>query len=136
MPDPLQTMLMTEALHVLLCDDDPLLLDLLTFRLNAKGFSVEVARDGADAWKRLEANRPAAVVLDVMMPVVNGLEILRRIREAPELADLPVIMLTARKQECDIVGALDLGASDFLSKPFIPDELVARLNRLIAKGRK
>lgn len=126
---------MTESLTVLVCDDDPLLLDLLVYRLNAKGFIVEIASDGADAWEKLKTNRPAAVVLDVMMPVVNGLEILRRIREAPDLADLPVIMLTARKQERDIVGALHLGASDFLSKPFIPDELVARLNRLITKGR-
>lgn len=121
----------TSRPKILLCDDDPLLVELLTFRLQAKGFDVDVAQDGADSWAKLQEERPAAVVLDVMMPAVNGLEILRRIRETPELVDLPVVMLTARKQERDVVGALELGASDFLSKPFIPDELVARLRRLL-----
>ena len=121
----------TSRPKILLCDDDPLLVELLTFRLQAKGFDVDVAQDGADSWAKLQEERPAAVVLDVMMPAVNGLEILRRIRETPALVDLPVVMLTARKQERDVVGALELGASDFLSKPFIPDELVARLRRLL-----
>jgi two-component system alkaline phosphatase synthesis response regulator PhoP len=124
-------MVASDANKVLICDDDPLLLELLTFRLEAKGFAVETAKDGSDAWDKLRNASPDAVVLDVMMPVVNGLEILRRIRETPELSKLPVIMLTARKQERDVVGALELGASDFLSKPFIPDELVVRLRRLM-----
>lgn len=124
---------MTDSPRILVCDDDQLLLDLLSFRLQAKGFAVDTATDGSEAWDKLNAKRPAAVVLDVMMPIVNGLEILRRIRESPTLGDLPVLVLTARRQERDIVGALDLGASDFLCKPFIPDELVARLNRMIVK---
>lgn len=121
---------MSSPVRVLVCDDDPLLLELLEFRLAAKGFEVEAARDGGEAMQALETDPPSAVVLDAMMPVVDGYEVLRRIRENPDLKALPVIMLTARKQEKDIVSALELGASDFLAKPFIPEELVARLIRL------
>lgn len=122
---------MSDRVSVLLCDDDPLLLELLSHRVVAKGFSTATAADGREAWEKIKELKPRAVVLDVMMPVINGLELLQRIREDEELSDTPVIMLTARKQEKDVVGALDLGASDFLSKPFIPDELLARLTRLI-----
>lgn len=124
---------MTDPVPVLVCDDDPLLLELLAHRLRAKGFDVHTAGDGRQAIELIEKIAPRAVVLDVMMPVINGYEVLRRIREHDRFRSLPVIMLTARKQERDIVGALDLGASDFLSKPFIPEELVARLSRLIGK---
>lgn len=122
---------MSECVSVLLCDDDPLLLELLAHRVAAKGYSTATAADGREAWEKIRELKPRAIVLDVMMPVVNGFELLQRIREDQELTNTPVIMLTARKQEKDIVGALDLGASDFLSKPFIPDELLARLARLI-----
>ncbi|RIX26995.1 response regulator transcription factor [Sphingomonas edaphi] len=121
---------MSTPVRVLVCDDDPLLLELLEFRLAAKGFDVQAARDGGEAMQLLESKPPSAVVLDAMMPFIDGYEVLRRIRENPTLKALPVIMLTARKQEKDIVGALELGASDFLAKPFIPEELVARLIRL------
>lgn len=124
---------MTDPVSVLVCDDDPLLLELLAHRLRAKGFDVHTAEDGLQAIELIEKVSPAAVVLDVMMPVIDGHEVLRRIREDERFRSLPVIMLTARKQERDIVGALDLGASDYLSKPFIPEELVARLSRLIGK---
>ena len=77
---------------------------------------------------------PSAIVLDAMMPVMDGYEVLRRIRETPELQSIPVIMLTARKQERDVIGALELGASDFIAKPFIPEELIARLTRLIERS--
>ena len=127
---------MSDSVPILICDDDPLLLELLSFRLLGKGFAVETASDGREAWEKLQALRPSAVVLDVMMPLVNGLELLRRIRENDELKETPVIMLTARRQERDIVGALDLGASDFLSKPFMPDELIARLSRLVGSNRR
>lgn len=121
---------------VLVCDDDPLLLDLLTYRLSGRGYRVEVAHDGDEALRRLEEERPAAVVLDAMMPAMDGYEVLRRIRATEHLADVPVIMLTARRQEGDIVGALKLGASDYMVKPFIPEELVARLTRLIGSGTR
>jgi DNA-binding response OmpR family regulator len=116
---------------ILVCDDDSLLVDLIEFRLSAKGYDVEIARDGGEALARLGEGTPDAILLDAMMPVVDGYELLRRIREQDATRDVPVIMLTARKQEQDIVSALELGANDYLVKPFIPEELVARLGRLI-----
>ena len=126
---------MTTSRSVLICDDDPLLLELLSHRLAGKGYEVTTAEDGREAWDKVQELKPAAVVLDVMMPMVNGLELLRRIKENPDLSDTPVLMLTARKQEKDIVGALDLGASDYLAKPFMPEELAARLGRLVGAAR-
>jgi DNA-binding response OmpR family regulator len=120
-----------KAHRILICDDDPLLIDLLEYRLSTKGYEIDIARDGAEALERVAERRPDAVVLDAMMPVVDGYGVLRRLREDSELSQIPLIMLTARKQESDIVGALELGASDFIVKPFIPEELVARLVRLL-----
>jgi DNA-binding response OmpR family regulator len=122
--------------HILVCDDDELLVDLLTYRLEAKGYQVSAARDGGEALERLGTVKPDAVVLDAMMPVIDGFEVLRRIREQPATANLPVVMLSARKQERDIVGALELGANDFVVKPFIPEELLARLARLLGEDEK
>ena len=124
------------AKTVLICDDDPLLVDLVRYRLAARGWQVVVARDGGEALERLAKATPHAVVLDAMMPVLDGYELLRRLRAAPATAETPVIMLTARKQESDVLRALELGASDYMVKPFIPEELVARLARLTeAAGR-
>jgi DNA-binding response OmpR family regulator len=116
---------------ILICDDDPLLVDLLEYRLASRGYAVAVAEDGGKALRRLQEMKPDAILLDAMMPVIDGYEVLRKIRENPETAQIPVIMLTARKQEQDIVMALELGANDYLVKPFIPEELVARLGRLL-----
>jgi DNA-binding response OmpR family regulator len=115
---------------VLLCDDDPLLVDLVEYRLASRGWNVTVARDGAEALERLAEATPNAIVLDAMMPIHDGYEVLRRLRAEPATAVTPVIMLTARSQEQDVLRALDLGASDYVVKPFIPEELVARLTRL------
>ena len=117
---------------VLIADDEPLLTDLLEFRLGARGFDTVVARDGREALSRFEENRPAAVVLDAMMPVHDGFEVLRRIRETYDAGQVPIIMLSARRSEADIVGALEAGANDYLVKPFLPEELLIRLNRLLA----
>jgi DNA-binding response OmpR family regulator len=122
---------MSRHRRILVCDDDELLVDLLTYRLAAKGYDVTAARDGGEALERIAQETPDAVVLDAMMPVVDGFEVLRRIREDRATAHVPVVMLSARKQERDIVGALELGASDFVVKPFIPEELLARLARLL-----
>ena len=120
---------------VLVCDDDDLLADLLEFRLSNRGFEVTRAANGQQALDRLAEFTPDAMILDAMMPLMDGYEVLRRVRENPATADLPVIMLTARRQEQDIVGALELGASDYMVKPFIPEELVARLTRLLGAAR-
>lgn len=116
---------------ILICDDDPLLVELLEFRLGARGFDTASAADGQQALDQAAALRPDAIVLDAMMPVHDGYEVLRRLREDVPLRTTPVVMLTARRQERDIVSALELGASEYMVKPFIPEELVARLTRLL-----
>jgi len=115
----------------LVCDDDELLVDLLEYRLAARGFEVLIARNGGEALAVATERLPDAIVLDAMMPVMDGHQVLRRLRANPETAAIPVIMLTARKLERDIVGALELGANDYLVKPFIPEELMSRLTRLM-----
>lgn len=116
---------------ILVCDDNELLVELLSFRLENKGYSVLIARDGAQAVELAEQHLPDAIILDTMMPVMDGQLVLRRLRSQSETAAIPVIMLTARKQQRDIVDAFDLGASDYLVKPFIPEELMMRLARLL-----
>lgn len=116
---------------ILVADDEPLLRDLLEFRLAQRDYVPVMACDGREALQRLDDSQPDAVVLDMMMPVHDGLDVLRRMRESERHANTPVIMLTARRGEADIVGALELGANDYLVKPFMPEELLARLARLL-----
>jgi CheY-like chemotaxis protein len=119
--------------RVLICDDDPLILDLLGHRLSARGYRVTTARDGQEGLAQVAEQRPDAIVLDAMMPRIDGFEVLRTLREAEETRRIPVIFLTARRQERDVLDALELGADDFLTKPFIPEELLSRLARLVAR---
>jgi DNA-binding response OmpR family regulator len=124
---------------VLIADDDETLRLLLRYRLEAKGCHVQVMSNGTEVIERLSHSPlPDAVILDAMMPEMDGLETLRHIREQPILADLPVLLLTARRGEQDVVEGLRLGASDYLTKPFVADELLLRLQRLTAArgGRK
>ena len=123
------------AATILVCDDDPLILDLLEHRLSGRGYLVVLARDGREGLARTAECRPDAIVLDAMMPTVDGYEMLRRLREEEDTRRVPVIMLTARRSERDVVGALELGADDFISKPLIPEELLSRLARLLAEER-
>lgn len=120
---------------ILVCDDNELLVELLSFRLENKGYSVLIARDGAQAVALAEQHLPDAIILDMMMPVMDGQLVLRRLRSQTETAAIPVIMLTARKQQRDIVDAFDLGANDYLVKPFIPEELMMRLARLLPEPK-
>jgi DNA-binding response OmpR family regulator len=119
---------------VLICDADPLLAELLEHRLGQQGYQTAVARDGGEALTLLAERSPDAIIMESMLPVIDGYEVLRRIRENDQLKDLPVIMLSARKHARDIVEALELGASDYMTKPFILDELVARLARLMGRA--
>jgi CheY-like chemotaxis protein len=123
------------AATVLVCDDDPLILELLRHRLAERGYRVELAGDGAEGLARVAERRPDAIVLDAMMPRIDGFEVLRTLREKEETRHIPVIILTARRQERDVLDALRLGADDFINKPFIPEELLSRLARLLAARR-
>src|SRR5688572_7246900 len=118
------------ALRVLIVDDDARLFELLCSYLGQNGIGAESARDGALALTRLEAGGFDAVLLDIMMPGLDGLSVLRKIRDR---SDLPVIMLTAKGDETDRVVGLELGADDYLPKPFSPRELLARLRAVVRR---
>ena len=120
---------------ILVADDDELLRELLVFKLSGRGYSVQTAEDGEAALQMVRQSIPHLVVLDAMMPVRNGFDVLREIKADPSTSGVPVIMLTARKLESDIVSALDLGAADYLVKPFNPQELLARISRHLAAAR-
>lgn len=117
--------------QVLIADDDPLLRAVLEHKLAAAGYAVLSVEDGRAALAAASLSRPGAIVLDAMMPVMDGFEALRRLKGDPDLKPIPVLMLTALKRDADVVSALRLGASDYIPKPFNPDELVARLERLV-----
>lgn len=122
---------MSQPAKILIADDDPLLQALLHHKLSAAGYEIVQVEDGAQAIECMGRVNPDIVVLDAMMPVMDGFEALRRIKADPATNATPVVMLTAMRREADIVGALRLGAVDYLPKPFSPDELVLRLRRLV-----
>lgn len=117
--------------RILIVDDDELLLELLQFKLEARGYEVVSARDGEAALQQVVAEPPDLIVLDMMMPGIDGLVVLQRLKQSPETAAIPVVMLTARKQQDDIVRALKLGAREYLVKPFMPEELLARIQNIL-----
>lgn len=117
--------------RILIADDDPLLRALLQHRLTADGHDVVALEDGGQVIDVVQSQKPDLIVLDAMMPVMDGFEILRRLKSGPKANDAPVIMLTALRREEDIVSALQLGAADYLSKPFIPNELSQRILRVL-----
>lgn len=114
---------------VLVVEDDLHIVYLLGHLIEKEGFTVERAPDGRSANERLERPPPDLVLLDVMLPYTDGFELLSRIRSLPAWKDVPVIVLTSRTHEEDAVRALALGADDYLTKPFSPAELIARIRR-------
>ena len=120
---------------LLLVDDDPMNLDVLARRLVRKGYSVITASGGVEALETIETQRVDAVLLDVMMPGVDGLETLRRLRRTRSIAELPVIMVTANDQSEDVVRALDLGANDYVTKPVDFPVVLARIRTQVTSRR-
>lgn len=117
---------------VLVIEDDPIVSGLLEHTLARRGFRVQIAADGRTAIELLETLAPPKLVLlDVMLPYCDGFEVIRCIREKATWVDVPVIMLTSKSQERSIVRALEAGASDYMVKPFRPDELIARVRRFV-----
>ncbi|MBM3479664.1 MAG: phosphate regulon transcriptional regulatory protein PhoB [Alphaproteobacteria bacterium] len=122
-------------LHVLVVEDEVSLVELLRYNLEKEGFRVTAANDGEEALALLKEGKPDLLVLDWMLPHVSGIEICRQVRRRPELRDLPVIMLTARGEEADRVRGLEVGADDYVIKPFSPSELVARIRAVLRRAR-
>src|SRR5690606_33526620 len=119
-------------MRILVVDDDRAVRDSLRRSLEFNGYSVDLASDGAQALEMIDANRPDAMVLDVMMPRVDGLEVARRLRSRGD--DLPIQVLTARDPVPDRAAGLDAGADDYLPKPFALEELLARLRALLRRS--
>src|ERR1700744_5530854 len=120
---------------VLIVEDETPLVTMLRYNLEREGFAVDEATDGEEALLRISERRPGAVLLDLMLPLVSGIEVCRQIRRAPATRSLPVIMLTARGEEGDRVRGLDSGADDYVVKPFSPSDLVARLRAVIRRAQ-
>jgi len=119
------------AATVLVVEDNDTIAFLVQFLLEREGFGVDLARDGREAEQRIAAMPPPALaILDVMLPYVDGFQLLATIRARKGWERVPIIMLTAKSQESDVVRALDSGASDYVAKPFQPNELLARVRRL------
>ena len=122
----------TREFHILVADDEPHIRRILTTFLEASGFIVDEVLDGAEAMACLEGERPYDLaLLDIMMPSFTGLEVLENVRRLPHRAGLPVVILTAKGQDADRQTAFRLGANDFLTKPFSPKKLLARIHELI-----
>jgi two-component system response regulator MprA len=118
-------------MEILVVDDEPAVRDSLGRALRLEGYEVELAEDGRDALERLEARRPDALVLDLMMPRIDGLEVCRALRSKGDRT--PILVLTAKDAVSDRVAGLDAGADDYVVKPFALDELLARLRALLRR---
>jgi two-component system phosphate regulon response regulator OmpR len=121
--------------RILVVDDDPALRDLLAEYLSANSLQVEAVGDGAAMRRALANGMPNAIVLDLMMPGEDGLSLARDLRAHAEYTELPILMLSARGEEIDRVVGLEVGADDYLAKPFSPRELLARLRALLRRTR-
>ncbi len=120
---------------VMVIEDEKEIRDLLQYNLEKAGFRVAAFADGENGLRQLFASRPDLVVLDLMLPGRNGLEILREVRGEPATADLPMLVVTARGAEMDKLLGFEHGADDYLTKPFSPRELVARVQALLRRAR-
>jgi DNA-binding response OmpR family regulator len=122
---------MPRRARLLVIDDDPLMAAVIELYLDAEGYRVEIANDGAAGFAMIRRDRPDAIILDTAMPLIGGHQVLQMLQRDPALADIPVLMLTASKQEQDVKGAFRLGARDYLIKPFKAEDLVARVARIL-----
>jgi len=119
---------------ILIVDDDELLSELLAHKLKHEGYATTVAQSGESALNLIESNKPDAIVLDGMMAGIDGIEVLKRLKANENTRNIPVLMLSARGMEADIVQALELGADEYLTKPFMTDELVMRLKIIFKRN--
>ena len=121
------------AARILIVEDERDISALVAYHLTKEGFRVRTAESGQEALEAAESERPDLILLDLMLPGLSGYEVLAELRRRPELADVPVMVLTARREEPDRVKGLELGADDYLTKPFSPRELVLRVAAVLRR---
>jgi len=120
--------------RILVVDDEPDIVALVAYHLSKAGYRVTTASDGSDALVQANRDRPSLVVLDLMLPGMSGLAVLRTLRENENTRDVAVLLLTARREEADRIEGLSLGADDYLTKPFSPQELVLRVKAILRRS--
>jgi two-component system phosphate regulon response regulator PhoB len=120
---------------ILLVEDDASLIELVTYNLEKEGFDVVRTGDGEEALTLAEEEKPDLVILDWMIANLSGIEVCRRLRRSPATANLPIVMLTARGDEADRIRGLETGADDYMTKPFSPRELIARIRAVLRRLR-
>ncbi|HEY5530959.1 MAG TPA: response regulator [Candidatus Anoxymicrobiaceae bacterium] len=125
---------MTEKRLIVIAEDEPQIANLIKFWLEKTGCEVLWGENGKLALELINENKPDLVILDVMMPIMDGFEVLRLMKEEEETSDIPVIMLTARSMEADVLKGFDSGAVDYLIKPFSVSELAARVKSALARS--
>jgi len=120
--------------RILVVDDEPDVLDLVTYNLGQAGFQTDTAADGAEALRKARSTTPDLILLDLMLPEMDGLEVCKLLRRDAKTSAIPIIMLTARASEIDRIVGLELGAADYVPKPFSPRELVLRVKKRLEQS--
>ncbi len=124
------------AKKILVVDDEADVLDLVCMNLRAAGYAVATAENGAGALQKARAEKPDLIILDLMLPEMNGLEVCKVLKKEDATAAVPIIMLTAKTEEVDRIVGLELGADDYVAKPFSPRELVLRVKSVLRRGQE
>jgi DNA-binding response OmpR family regulator len=121
--------------RIIIVEDEPDMAELVALRLKREGYLVETCRNGADGWKMIQADPPDFVLLDIMLPGMTGLDILQHMRKDPRITGTPVILLTAKGEESDVVVGLQFGADDYITKPFSLSVLTARVAAVLRRSQ-
>jgi phosphate regulon transcriptional regulator PhoB len=124
------------TIKILIVDDEPDIVELISYNLKKEGFHISTALDGEEALQKVRAGRLDLIILDLMLPGIHGMELCRILRNNPKTAHVPIIMLTARSEESDKVRGLETGADDYMTKPFSPKELIARVKAVLRRSRE
>jgi len=124
---------MENSKHILIVDDEADIVELVSYNLKKEGFTVDSASDGEAALRKIRKGKYTLVILDLMLPGIQGMELCRILRNEPKTAALPIIMLTAKGEEVDKILGLEMGADDYMAKPFSPRELIARVKAVLRR---
>ena len=121
---------------IFIVEDEPDILDVISYSLNREGFQIESSLDGAESIELLQQFKPDLILLDLMLPGMGGLDVCRHLKNDELSKHIPIIMVTAKGEESDIVLGLGLGADDYISKPFSPRELIARIKSVLRRSKE